>query len=288
MKENFGFRNGIQSRQRSLRLITHLIKRERGSKPFLSLINQSTLPFNHWNWLNEGKNCWLFCLLSMKEENCAAPMEEEERREDNQPLHQHTNHQMIADAPFIWLVLCWGACRAIAWSGVHLSFLLRFVDLLYFIPQTTAAQGRTRQIHSLLNGLVCLVALPSLLRSIGGSPPITHNNSATQTNHQPRSSAPQIKIKLFYFSLWAPFAPPRQTIRNFISIQLLFALVPHCPSTIKSNHPSHSEEKDEIDLCVEWAAAVILAPAPRGSPNATSIDSIHKLKFIHFIKLTVA
>ena len=44
----------------------------------------------------------------------------------------------------------------------------------------------------------------------GGQPPITAAGSESSKANQPRSSAPQIKIKLFYFSLWAPFAPPQE------------------------------------------------------------------------------
>ena len=144
--------------------------------------------------------------------------------------------------------------RASAWSPVHwLMGLIRFIQqLFHFIPKIVEFSSSQPTINSLT--FQCFVGLVFGLSSwaepLAGGPAINPPNQQTQTN-QPKSNNPA-----------------------FISLGL-FALVPPSPQQIKSNHLSHSEEKDEIDLCCCWAAAC--------RQHSYSIyHSIQKLKVFSF------
>ena len=92
----------------------------------------------------------------------------------------------------------------------------------------------------------------------GGQPPITAAGSESSKANQPRSSAPQIKIKLFYFSLWAPFAPPQEwnhSLRSFI--HSLGPLTPQHTS-FQSFFPLGREEWNEMKVLL-MARGVIIA-----------------------------
>ena len=249
----------------------------------LLVLNEERARLLKWSWMEFNEAEW-------SRGRGAAAHNPANLKKTSSPLHQQHSSFHLAWAGEWNEWVCWGAYRAFAWLAVQSNPINScFVSLisLRYINSTKSFKligliSLSFELAALLVWLNFMSFSPRVCLPFGGAhgaaAPITAAGSKDSEekdipSHQTlrekwnRSN----KNKLIYFSP-----------RSFI------LLVPHCPSTIKSNHSAHSKERNEIDLCVEWAAAVILAPAPRGSPNATSIDSIHKLKFIHFIKLTVA
>ena len=123
----------------------------------------------------------------------------------------------------------------------------------------------------------CLAAFSSFwrspCRSSGHNPPKERQPNINFIIHN--LALPLNKLN-FQFNCWLPSLFPRFVEISFFNFKR--RLGPHCPSTIKSNHSAHSEERNEIDLCVEWAAAAVSIAIPFIIPFKNS-------KFFHSMNM---
>ena len=110
-------------------------------------------------------------------------------------------------------------------------------------------------------------------RSSGHNPPKERQPNINFIIHN--LALPLNKLN-FQFNCWLPSLFPRFVEISFFNFKR--RLGPHCPSTIKSNHSAHSEERNEIDLCVEWAAAAVSIAIPFIIPFKNS-------KFFHSMNM---
>ena len=90
----------------------------------------------------------------------------------------------------------------------------------------------------------------------GGQPPITHHSMNQPINHN---------------------QPPAFIVRSLAHFSI--RLGAHCPSTIKSNHSAHSKERNEIDLCVEWAGPDSSPPHLLSNPLIPFVSLLIPLAF---------
>ena len=123
--------SGSSLRQRSLRLITHLFKKRRGSSSTNLFIHSTILPFiqSIFIWL-KGRVEWNGLSSLYERDELAAPMNEEERRRKQRGLAQLHSQNKFHFHLFCWIPLCLAALRLVHHSAIPTEFMIDFDFIL--------------------------------------------------------------------------------------------------------------------------------------------------------------